>query len=129
MSKQSEQQMHRQVKVRHGHFIHRPVHAMENFCKGKKLIFSHSFSTSSREFQLNFYELRGKSLASVRERVERQRSVSSSVNNGTESNSLEGLNLERGESHSKSQCVDQLDTRVSSLHKDVAALSVEVSLK
>lgn len=69
---------------------------------------------------------RGKSLATLRERVERQRSVTSSTNHGTESNSLEGLNLERGDSSYKTRAVEQLDNQVSSLHQDVAALSVEV---
>lgn len=71
---------------------------------------------------------RGKSLATLRERVERQRSVTSSVNHGSESNSLEGLNLERGDSNYKSRCVEQLDNQVSTLHQDVAALSVEVNI-
>lgn len=69
---------------------------------------------------------RGKSLATLRERVERQRSVTSSANHGTESNSLEGLNLERGDSSYKTRAVEQLDNQVSTLHQDVAALSVEV---
>ncbi|XP_031640791.1 potassium voltage-gated channel subfamily H member 8 isoform X2 [Contarinia nasturtii] len=69
---------------------------------------------------------RGKSLATLRERVERQRSVTSSANHGTESNSLEGLNLERGDTNYKARCVEQLDNQVSTLHQDVAALSVEV---
>ncbi|XP_055314848.1 potassium voltage-gated channel subfamily H member 8 isoform X2 [Sitodiplosis mosellana] len=69
---------------------------------------------------------RGKSLATLRERVERQRSVTSSANHGTESNSLEGLNLERGDTGYKARAVEQLDNQVSSLHQDVAALSVEV---
>lgn len=67
-------------------------------------------------------------MATLRERVERQRSVQSSVNHGSESNSLEGLNLERGDSSHKSRCVEQLDNQVSSLHQDVAALSMEVRL-
>lgn len=71
---------------------------------------------------------RGKSLATLRERVERQRSVTSSTNHGSESNSLEGLNLERGDSTHKARCVEQLDNQVSSLHQDVAALSVEVNI-
>lgn len=76
----------------------------------------------------SFISFRGKSLASIRERVERQRSVTSSANNGSESNSLEGLNLERGDPTQKVRCVEHLDTQVvSSLHKDVAALSMEVS--
>lgn len=71
---------------------------------------------------------RGKSLATLRERVERQRSVTSSANHGSESNSLEGLNLERGDSNYKVRCVEQLDNQVSTLHQDVAALSVEVNM-
>lgn len=71
---------------------------------------------------------RGKSLATLRERVERQRSVTSSANHDSESNSLEGLNLERGDSTYKARCVEQLDNQVSSLHQDVAALSMEVNI-
>ncbi|KAJ6641559.1 Potassium voltage-gated channel subfamily H member 8, partial [Pseudolycoriella hygida] len=69
---------------------------------------------------------RGKSLAALRERVERQRSINANVLGGSESNSLEGLNLERGESQASKRSVDKLDTQVSSLHQDVAALSAEV---
>lgn len=82
---------------------------------------------------LQFFSIfSGRSLATLRERVERQRSVSSSVNNGSESNSLEGLNLERGESHqsqTKGKSIERLDSRVSTLHQDVAALSMEVSFE
>lgn len=77
-------------------------------------------------FSQILHKKRGKSLATLRERVERQRSVTSSANHGTESNSLEGLNLERGDSSHKARCVEQLDNQVSSLHKDVAVLSLEV---
>lgn len=59
--------------------------------------------------------------------MERQRSVTSSTNNGSESNSLEGLNLERGDSNPKNKTIERLDSQVSTLHQDVAALSVEVS--
>lgn len=69
---------------------------------------------------------RGKSLAALRERVERQRSINTNILGGSESNSLEGLNLERGESQTSKRSVDKLDTQVSTLHQDVAALSVEV---
>lgn len=69
---------------------------------------------------------RGKSLAALRERVERQRSINANILGGSESNSLEGLNLERGESQTSKRSVDKLDTQVSTLHQDVAALSVEV---
>lgn len=54
--------------------------------------------------------------------------MTSSTNHDSESNSLEGLNLERGDTANKARCVEQLDNQVSSLHQDVAALSVEVSV-
>lgn len=74
-----------------------------------------------------FLIIRGRSLATLRERVERQRSVNSSAPNGSESNSLEGLNLERGDSaHHKGKSIERLDSQVSTLHQDVAALSIEV---
>ncbi|XP_077291084.1 eag-like K[+] channel [Arctopsyche grandis] len=76
-------------------------------------------------------ELRGRSrstttapLAShreLRERVERQRSVVVPPPPGDDS--LEGLNLEV---HNTKSSVERLDTQVSSLHHDVAALSMEV---
>lgn len=62
-------------------------------------------------------------MAALRERVERQRSVGS--NNtlpGSQSDLLEGLNLERG----KDTNISKLDDQVSNLHQDVAQLSVEV---
>lgn len=65
-------------------------------------------------------------MAALRERVERQRSINANILGGSESNSLEGLNLERGESQTSKRSVDKLDTQVSTLHQDVAALSVEV---
>lgn len=73
---------------------------------------------------------RNKSLVALRERVERQRSVQAAVNPITESNnSIEGLNLElRGKekTHPARVSVERLDTQVTSLHNDVAALSIEV---
>ncbi|XP_045491139.1 potassium voltage-gated channel subfamily H member 8-like isoform X4 [Colias croceus] len=54
----------------------------------------------------------------LRERIERQRSVATPKINRADS--LEGLNLEIRSS------VERLDTQVSSLHHDVAALSMEV---
>lgn len=66
-------------------------------------------------------------MAALRERVERQRSINTNILSGSESNSLEGLNLERGESQKSKRSVDKLDTQVSNLHQDVAALSVEVT--
>lgn len=77
-------------------------------------------------FSSQYFLRRGKSSATLRERVERQRSIQSSANHESESNSLEGLNLERGDSCQKSKCVEQLDDQVTTLHKDVAVLSMEV---
>ncbi|GBP28292.1 Potassium voltage-gated channel subfamily H member 8 [Eumeta japonica] len=57
----------------------------------------------------------------LRERIERQRSVVTPK--VTRSDSLEGLNLEM---HNTRSSVDRLDTQVSTLHHDVAALSMEV---
>ncbi|KOB78111.1 Potassium voltage-gated channel subfamily H member 8 [Operophtera brumata] len=57
----------------------------------------------------------------LRERIERQRSVATPK--VTRSDSLEGLNLEM---HNTRSSVERLDTQVSSLHHDVAALSHEV---
>lgn len=65
-------------------------------------------------------------MATLRERVERQRSVQTSYNHEGQSNSLEGLNLERGDSSQNAHYVDRLDNQVITLHHDVAALSVEV---
>lgn len=58
----------------------------------------------------------------LRERIERQRSVATPKI--TRADSLEGLNLEM---HNTRSSVDRLDTQVSSLHHDVAALSMEAS--
>ncbi|XP_048479359.1 potassium voltage-gated channel subfamily H member 8 isoform X5 [Plutella xylostella] len=57
----------------------------------------------------------------LRERIERQRSVATPK--VTRADSLEGLNLEV---HNTRSSVDRLDTQVSSLHHDVATLSIEV---
>ncbi|CAG5012581.1 unnamed protein product [Parnassius apollo] len=57
----------------------------------------------------------------LRERIERQRSVATPKLGRADS--LEGLNLEV---HNTRSSVDRLDTQVSSLHHDVAALSMEV---
>ncbi|XP_073944161.1 voltage-gated delayed rectifier potassium channel KCNH8-like isoform X7 [Choristoneura fumiferana] len=57
----------------------------------------------------------------LRERIERQRSVATPKI--TTADSLEGLNLEVYNTRSS---VDRLDTQVSSLHHDVATLSMEV---
>lgn len=74
-----------------------------------------------------FVDFSGKSLAALRERVERQRSVGSNMTGSTNSNSLEGLNLERGGENSKP--AENLDNQaVSTLHQDVAQLSAEVHL-
>ncbi|XP_049867041.1 potassium voltage-gated channel subfamily H member 8-like isoform X9 [Pectinophora gossypiella] len=60
----------------------------------------------------------------LRERIERQRSVATPKI--TRADSLEGLNLEM-HMHNTRSSVERLDTQVSSLHHDVAALSMEVS--
>ncbi|XP_026329497.1 potassium voltage-gated channel subfamily H member 8-like isoform X2 [Hyposmocoma kahamanoa] len=57
----------------------------------------------------------------LRERIERQRSVATPKI--SRADSLEGLNLEM---HNTRSSVERLDTQVSSLHHDVAALSMEV---
>ncbi|CAH2074190.1 unnamed protein product, partial [Iphiclides podalirius] len=57
----------------------------------------------------------------LREKIERQRSVVTPKVGRADS--LEGLNLEV---HNTRSSVDRLDTQVSSLHHDVAALSMEV---
>lgn len=59
----------------------------------------------------------------LRERIERQRSVATPK--VTRSDSLEGLNLEM---HHTRSSVERLDTQVSTLHNDVATLSIEVGL-
>lgn len=73
-------------------------------------------------------------LAIVRERVERQRSVVVPPPYFDRQNSappptasLDGLNLEiRGEVELTRNSVERLDTQVSTLHQDVATLSMEV---
>lgn len=71
---------------------------------------------------------RGKSLAALRERVERQRSLNAPAADDLQSNSLDGLNLERGNEFKlqRRQSVERLDNQVSALHEDVATLSSEV---
>lgn len=71
---------------------------------------------------------RGKSLVALRERVERQRSLNAPSGGDIQSNSLDGLNLERGSDFQmpRRQSIERLDNQVSSLHEDVAALSGEV---
>ncbi|XP_055607750.1 potassium voltage-gated channel subfamily H member 8 isoform X2 [Uranotaenia lowii] len=91
---------------------------------------AHNTSLSPRHAKL--VHSRNKSLVALRERVERQRSVQSamppsSVNEN--SNSFEGLNLElsnKDRQNPASESVNRLDTQVTSLHNDVAALSIEV---
>ncbi|XP_058465594.1 potassium voltage-gated channel subfamily H member 8 isoform X2 [Malaya genurostris] len=90
---------------------------------------AHNASTSPRHGKL--IHSRNKSLVALRERVERQRSVQvATMNSVTESNnSIEGLNLElRGKEKSQPTrvSVERLDTQVTTLHNDVAALSMEV---
>lgn len=80
-----------------------------------------------KPFRTIFSIFRGKSLAALRERVERQRSVGSNMAGSSHSNSLEGLNLERGSDNQSNKVTDNLDSQVSTLHQDVAQLSVEVN--
>lgn len=79
---------------------------------------------------MQFVLFRGKSLLALRERVERQRSVNS-CSPAADSNSLEGLNLERGrpfqEETLHNRSFERLDNQVTSLHEDVTTLSIEVS--
>ncbi|XP_053686466.1 potassium voltage-gated channel subfamily H member 8 [Sabethes cyaneus] len=89
---------------------------------------AHNTTASPRHAKL--IHSRNKSLVALRERVERQRSVQATVNPVTESNnSIEGLNLElqsKEKTHPARVSVERLDTQVTSLHNDVAALSMEV---
>lgn len=67
----------------------------------------------------------------MRERVERQRSVQAAPSSQTteNNNSLEGLNLEGRSKENMlptKVSVERLDTQVTTLHNDVAALSMEV---
>lgn len=75
-------------------------------------------------------------IATIRERVERQRSVNSSHTNDVNT-SLEGLNLEQYKpiekiteftypNRSGRHSMERLDSQVNTLHQDVAQLSVEV---
>ncbi|XP_037941808.1 uncharacterized protein LOC119674724 [Teleopsis dalmanni] len=72
---------------------------------------------------------RGRSKISLRERVERQRSLN--VNSSIETGSLEeDLNIYEGEEELrdtfKRHSMERLDSQVSTLHQDVAQLSMEV---
>lgn len=65
-------------------------------------------------------------LAFLRERVERQRSVV--VPSKTKTGSLEDLNCDlRSDVENTRNSVERLDTQISTLHQDVATLSMEVS--
>lgn len=85
----------------------------------------HSSGSPSRNLKLLN---RGKSLVALRERVERQRSLNAPIADDIQSNSLDGLNLERGSPYQMQRrpSIDRLDTQVSALHEDVATLSSEV---
>ncbi|XP_058835391.1 potassium voltage-gated channel subfamily H member 8 isoform X2 [Topomyia yanbarensis] len=90
---------------------------------------AHNATASPRHAKL--IHSRNKSLVALRERVERQRSVQvTTMNPVTESNnSIEGLNLElrsKEKIHPARASVERLDTQVTTLHNDVAALSMEV---
>lgn len=71
-------------------------------------------------------------MVALRERVERQRSVQATTVSAVpeDNNSFEGLNLElrsKEKTHPARVSVERLDTQVTTLHNDVAALSIEVS--
>jgi hypothetical protein len=110
------------------HCLAVPVQGMAKFCNG---IFSF-FSFLLIFDETNLSPFSGRSLAAVRERVERQRSVpaSSNINNISidGSGSLDELNLDTPiEKKNIKNSVERLDTQVSSLHQDVATLSIEVN--
>uniref|UniRef100_A0A182J9T5 Uncharacterized protein n=1 Tax=Anopheles atroparvus TaxID=41427 RepID=A0A182J9T5_ANOAO len=90
---------------------------------------AHNVATASPR-HAKLVHSRNRSLVALRERVERQRSVQTSSQAATveESNSFEGLNLEVAkEKENKSRVsVERLDNQVTTLHNDVAALSMEV---
>lgn len=78
-----------------------------------------------------YFFSRNKSLVALRERVERQRSVQATTMPAApeEDNTFEGLNLElrsKEKTHPARVSVERLDTQVTTLHNDVAALSIEV---
>ncbi|XP_049299659.1 potassium voltage-gated channel subfamily H member 8 isoform X1 [Anopheles funestus] len=88
---------------------------------------AHNLGTSPRHAKL--VHSRNRSLVALRERVERQRSVqtTSQAANVEQTNSFEGLNLEVAKEKEKGRVsVERLDNQVTTLHNDVAALSMEV---
>uniref|UniRef100_A0A182WMG7 Cyclic nucleotide-binding domain-containing protein n=1 Tax=Anopheles minimus TaxID=112268 RepID=A0A182WMG7_9DIPT len=88
---------------------------------------AHNLGTSPRHAKL--VHSRNRSLVALRERVERQRSVqtTSQPANADQTNSFEGLNLEVAKEKEKGRVsVERLDNQVTTLHNDVAALSMEV---
>lgn len=84
----------------------------------KKLPSSNTNSPRHTKFRIDGQRLSHREL---RERIERQRSVATPKI--TRADSLEGLNLEV---HNTRSSVERLDTQVSTLHQDVATLSMEV---
>nr|XP_029728810.1 potassium voltage-gated channel subfamily H member 8 isoform X6 [Aedes albopictus] len=90
---------------------------------------AHNTTASPRHAKL--IHSRNKSLVALRERVERQRSVQATTacTAPEANNSFEGLNLElrsKEKTHPARVSVERLDTQVTTLHNDVAALSMEV---
>ncbi|XP_035786978.1 potassium voltage-gated channel subfamily H member 8-like isoform X1 [Anopheles albimanus] len=90
---------------------------------------AHNLTASPRHAKL--VHSRNRSLVALRERVERQRSVQTTSQSPSGSldrtNSIEGLNLEVSKEKEKSRAsVERLDNQVTTLHNDVAALSMEV---
>lgn len=78
------------------------------------------------KYRPGYFRIDGQRLShrELRERIERQRSVATPKI--TRADSLEGLNLEV---HNTRSSVERLDTQVSTLHQDVATLSMEASFR
>uniref|UniRef100_A0A182PVF6 Potassium voltage-gated channel subfamily H member 8 n=1 Tax=Anopheles epiroticus TaxID=199890 RepID=A0A182PVF6_9DIPT len=87
---------------------------------------AHNLGASPRHAKL--VHSRNRSLVALRERVERQRSVQTASQPATveQTSSFEGLNLEVAKEKEKGRMsVERLDNQVTTLHNDVAALSME----
>ncbi|XP_052862355.1 potassium voltage-gated channel subfamily H member 8 [Anopheles cruzii] len=91
---------------------------------------AHNLSSSPRHAKL--VHSRNRSLVALRERVERQRSVQSAAVSQQASvdqaNSIEGLNLEvtKEQEKGRTSAEERFDNPVTTLHNDMAALSMEV---
>ncbi|XP_058059832.1 potassium voltage-gated channel subfamily H member 8 [Anopheles bellator] len=91
---------------------------------------AHNLSASPRHAKL--VHSRNRSLVALRERVERQRSVQSAAigqqASVDQTNSIEGLNLEvtKEKEKGRTSAEERFDNPVTTLHNDMAALSMEV---